>query len=62
MPLATLLIPMIPGLIESVWNIIGAIKDDPATPADAKAKLDQIAVDLKAISVAVQAVELPTGD
>lgn len=62
MPLALALIPLLPGLVSSIVNIIDAAKDDPATPEEAKAKLDAISADLKALVAKVQAVELPSGD
>jgi len=60
MPLALTLIPMLPGLVQTVWQIIDAVRNDDATPAETKAKLDQISADLQAVVAQVKAVELPT--
>ena len=61
MPIAALLIPLIPGLVKSVMDIINAAQADEGTPEEVKAKLDAISEDLKTVMANVQAVELPSG-
>lgn len=57
--LAAMLIPMIPGLVNSVMGIIDTIKNHDGTPAELKVQLDGISADLKALCDKVAAVELP---
>jgi hypothetical protein len=57
--LAALLIPLLPGLINGVMNIVDAIRTHDATPADTKAHLDQIAADLADLNQRVQDTPLP---
>jgi hypothetical protein len=57
--LAALLIPLIPGLVNSILGIIDTIKNHDATPEATKAHLAQISADLQAINVKVQATPLP---
>lgn len=57
-----ILIPLIPGLVQSVLNIVSAIRADEGTPEEVKSKLDSISADLKRIVADVQAVELPSGN
>ena len=57
--LAALLIPLLPGLIGSVMNIVDAIRNDSATPEEMKMHLDQVSLDLKALVVAVKDTPLP---
>ena len=59
MGLAMALISMIPGLVQGIISIVDLIQGHPDTPAEVKAKLDAISLDLKAINVRVQAVALP---
>ena len=42
MPLALVLLPLLPGLIANINDFITAIKNDPATPAEVKAQLDEL--------------------
>jgi peptidoglycan hydrolase CwlO-like protein len=57
--LAMMLIPMIPGLVNSVMSIIDTISNHDGTPTELKAQLDSISADLKALVEKVQAVQLP---
>lgn len=59
MVLAALLLPLIPGLIQGVLSVVDAIRRHPETPAEAKAELDTIAMQLEEINAQVQAVRLP---
>jgi hypothetical protein len=61
MPIALALIPLLPGLVNSILNIVNAVKDDPATPEEAKLKLATISADLKVVLANVLAAELPSG-
>lgn len=56
---ATILIPLIPGLIQSVLSIVTAIRGDPGTPDEIKIKLDNLSAGLKAVVAEVAAVQLP---
>jgi len=58
--LLLMLIPLIPGLISSVSQIIDAIRIHPDTPAQVKAQLDAVAAHLDEAARKVAAVELPT--
>lgn len=58
-PLALSLLPIIPGLIRDVLKIVDVVRGDPMTPAEVKAQLDQIAVDLAAVVERVKAAPLP---
>lgn len=55
--LAAMLIPLIPGLIQSVMSIIDTIRDHPSTPDAAKAQLDQISAQLDDVAGQVSAVQ-----
>lgn len=57
-PLAIALIPEIPQLVTSISNMVKAIRDDPQTPAQAKAQLDAIATRLDQTAEEVKAVEI----
>jgi hypothetical protein len=59
MGLAALIIPLIPGLVQSVTQIVDAVKSSDQTPEELKAQLDQISADLQAIALKVAAVQLP---
>lgn len=61
MPLALALVPLIPSLVNTIVGIVDAIRNDPATPEEAKIRLDAISADLKVVVVDVLAVELPSG-
>ena len=54
-----LLIPLIPGLISSITDIINAIRQSPDTPAEVKAQLDAVATHLDQAAAKVAAVQLP---
>lgn len=58
MPLAALLIPLIPGLVQTVLSIINAIKSHADTPEAAKAELDAIALQLDEVATRVAAVRV----
>ncbi len=59
-PLAMQLLPLVPGLIDSAVKIVDALKSDPATPADAKAELEQVSANLKLAVERVKNAPLPT--
>ena len=59
MPLATMLIPLLPGLVGGIMSVIDAIRGHEDTPEELKRRLDEISADLKVIVAKVQAVELP---
>ena len=54
-PLAVALLPLLPPLVQGILDIIDRVKDDPATPADAKAQLDAISDQLDVLAVQVAA-------
>jgi hypothetical protein len=56
---AAVLIPMIPGLVKVVLDIIAAARADEGTPEEVKAKLDAISLNLQSVVLQVQAAELP---
>ena len=57
-PLAAALIPMIPGLLASVLQIVNTIRNQPDTPEVQRAALDAIATSLDEVSAKVAAVEV----
>ena len=59
MPLAAMLIPLLPSLIDGIMSIVNAIRAHAETPEVLKTQLDQIVQDLQAVNAKVQAVELP---
>ena len=59
MPLAAMLIPLIPGLIQGVLSIVDAIRNSSETPDQLKAQLQTISVELQLVSKQVSAVVLP---
>ena len=59
MGLAAILIPLIPGLVQSVVAIVDSISASDQTPDAMKAQLEAISNDLKGIIAKVQAVQLP---
>jgi len=59
MGLVALLIPLIPGLVSGIIQMIDVMKGHEETPEELKPKLDAISVDLKALVAKVQAVQLP---
>lgn len=56
-PIALQLLPMIPGLVESVVKIVQAIRQDPATPEAVKAQLDDVEARLQETAAKVAAVQ-----
>jgi hypothetical protein len=56
--LAALLIPLIPGLIQSILQIVDAIRSHADTPEAAKAQLDAISAQLDSVATAVAAVHV----
>ncbi len=61
MPIAALLIPLIPGLVQSVMGIVNAVRADPGTTEETKAQLDALSLDLQSVAAKVAAVDLPSG-
>lgn len=59
---ALALLPLIPGLVQTVLAIVTAVREDPGTDAEMKAKLDAISADLKTVAARVAAAELPSGN
>lgn len=58
MGLAALLIPLIPGLIQSIMGLINTIQSHPDTPAAAKIQLAEISVALDETAKKVAAVQV----
>ena len=56
--LASLLIPLIPGAIKSLMDIINTIRDHPDTPAAAQAQLATISAQLDTVATQVAAVKV----
>lgn len=59
MPLAALLIPLIPQALNGLLSIVDAIRSHADTPEALKTQLDDIAARLQATIDAVANVELP---
>lgn len=57
--LAAVFIPLLPGLMHSIAQIINAVRDHDGTPAELKAQLDAISADLQGLTKKVAAVQLP---
>lgn len=57
-PLAVTLLPLIPPAIESLNNLIKAIKEDAGTPEEAKAQLDELSARLDETSEKVKNVAI----
>lgn len=57
-PLAAALIPLIPGLLQSVLQIVNTIRDQPETPDAQKAQLDAISASLDEVAGKVASVVL----
>lgn len=57
-PLAAALIPLIPGLLQSVLSIVNTIRNQPETPEEQKAQLDAISVQLDDVAQQVARVEV----
>ena len=58
-PLAAVLVPLIPQAVRGILAIIDAIKDRGDTPEELKAQLEVLSADLKSAVARVQAVALP---
>lgn len=56
--LALLLIPLIPGLVSGILQIVDAIRTHPDTPQAAKDQLDAIATTLDDLKTKVAAVRV----
>lgn len=56
---AALLIPMIPGVIQIVRELVDIVRADELTPEERTAKLDAIAARLDARVAEIAALELP---
>ena len=54
-PLA-LLLPLVPALVKNVLTLIRALRDNPETPAETKAKLDALQARLEETAQEVQAL------
>lgn len=54
-PLAVALLPLLPAAVQSILDIINAVKNDAATPEDAKVQLDAISAQLDAVAAQVAA-------
>lgn len=59
MPLAAILLPLIPSLVDGVIAVADAISAHDDTPDEIKAKLVQISLDLQAVVAKVRDVKLP---
>ena len=53
------LLQMLPGLVDGGMKIVQALRDDPGTPADVQAELEEISKRLDAIVEKVKNVRLP---
>lgn len=53
------IIPLIPGLVRSVLDVVEAVRTDPKTPEDDKKELDRIMAELREVMAKVQAAPLP---
>lgn len=53
------ILPLIPGLLDSTFKIIQAVRDDPATPEAAKIELAELGARLDDIVVRVKALQWP---
>jgi hypothetical protein len=58
MPLAAILLPLLPGLIQGIMSIIDAIKSHADTPEAAKNQLDVISLQLADVRDRVAAVQV----
>jgi hypothetical protein len=58
MAIAALLIPLIPGLLDTIARIITAARSDPALTPEQLAALDALAIRLDETAQAVEAVEI----
>lgn len=56
------LLPIIPGLIESVMRITSVVRADPSTPDEVKTELDALNARLVLAVAAVKSVRLPSAD
>lgn len=59
-PIALQLLPLIPDLVSNVIKLVNAVRHDPATPEEAKADLDAVAVRLEEVKAQVAVVKLPS--
>lgn len=57
--LVAMLIPLLPGLIKSLMDVVNAMNAPDMTPEEAKAKLDAISLELQDVVNKVKAVQLP---
>lgn len=58
-PIALQLLPLIPSLIDNALKVVDAVRQDPATPEEAKADLAAVSDRLNAIVERVKLVRLP---
>ena len=56
----TVLLPLIPGLIDVVLKLISAVRSDPATAAEDHARLDALSAKLTQVVEDVKQVRLPS--
>jgi len=61
-PLAVQLLTLLPSLVDLTLRLTEAIQGDPATPAEAKARLLALSEMLRDTAVLVQDVDLPEGE
>jgi hypothetical protein len=60
-PLAVSLIPLLPGLIKAVMDVVDRVQQDPSlTPEQRKAVLDTLSIQLAEVNQRVQATQLPS--
>jgi hypothetical protein len=59
MPLAAMLIPLLPGLVNGIMTVVDTIRNHADTPEALKTQLDGISSDLKALTIKVLSVDLP---
>lgn len=58
-PLAAVLIPMIPGLVDQIIRWIEAVTADPGTPEETRVKLTALVAELRVLNAEIQAAPLP---
>lgn len=59
MPLALILLPLLPQLIDSALKIYESIANHPTTPEASAATIQQYVVNIRAINAAILAAPLP---
>ena len=58
-PLALLLLPLLPQVVNGIMSIYETIANHPTTPEATAAKIQQLVTDIRAINATMQAAPLP---